>query len=281
MDTQSLRRWGLVVIVVLSTSALLSANGQEAVKSESVTWTNAWDRWWDGQQVTQHLLWGWPIFYWGRLGKIIQFLAACVVVAELLGADTLREFGRSLGGTIPAKKLLRSLLAAPRLVAFLVVTAVPARLLGHFPCGTERKQRAREYLLPGGLSEASRVTSVIFVISLTMAATIALLSVMAMISELGTDGHTRTLIEVGDTTWARQITAAVTGIPVLSLLVFLTTATLLTVLANTVAFAGALLDGVFIHPLVWLTSRKDSVGAFKIAGLCLLVIGFFLDLLAS
>ena len=34
-----------------------------------------WLRWWNGEGLGQAMLWDWKVLYWGRLGKVLQFLA--------------------------------------------------------------------------------------------------------------------------------------------------------------------------------------------------------------
>ena len=43
-------------------------------------------------------MWGWPLLAWGRLGKVLQFLAGLTVVLDLVGPDRLRAFGGRLRG---------------------------------------------------------------------------------------------------------------------------------------------------------------------------------------
>jgi hypothetical protein len=38
-------------------------------------------------------LWGMPILWWGRIGKLAEFTAGLVVVLDLIGPDRLRAFG--------------------------------------------------------------------------------------------------------------------------------------------------------------------------------------------
>ncbi|NUT99867.1 MAG: hypothetical protein HOY78_48445 [Saccharothrix sp.] len=58
---------------------------------------DAWTRWLSGQRVDGLLLWGWPVLYWGRLGKLLQFTAGLVVVLDLLGPDRIRRAATALG----------------------------------------------------------------------------------------------------------------------------------------------------------------------------------------
>jgi hypothetical protein len=54
---------------------------------------DAWRMWIAGQPVDTGTLWGWPILYWGRAGKIAAFLGGLTVILDLAGPDRLREAG--------------------------------------------------------------------------------------------------------------------------------------------------------------------------------------------
>ena len=62
---------------------------------QDVGYFEAWAAWWQGP--TQHLvLWGHSILFWGRLGKVVQFVAALAIVVEILGPQRLRSVGVAL-----------------------------------------------------------------------------------------------------------------------------------------------------------------------------------------
>lgn len=55
----------------------------------------AWSVWTQGK--TDHLtMWGHTMLFWGRAGKIAQFIGALAVVAEIIGPERLRGFGTAL-----------------------------------------------------------------------------------------------------------------------------------------------------------------------------------------
>lgn len=49
--------------------------------------------WATGKQTSAIALWGLPMLWWGRIGKIMQFFAGCIVVLDLVGPDRLRAAG--------------------------------------------------------------------------------------------------------------------------------------------------------------------------------------------
>jgi len=76
------------------------------------------DEWQAGNQTTGLLLAGKNMLYWGRVGKILQFIAGLVVILDLLDVDKLRQHGLDarrrrfgnisrLQGMNTAKKALR------------------------------------------------------------------------------------------------------------------------------------------------------------------------------
>ena len=56
----------------------------------------AWQLWTVGRLPDGFLLWGWPIAWWGRGGKLISFTSALVIVVDLIGVPRFRAFGASL-----------------------------------------------------------------------------------------------------------------------------------------------------------------------------------------
>jgi hypothetical protein len=52
-------------------------------------------------------MWGHPIWWWGRVGKVLQFLAAFTIIAEIIGAEQIRTFGHSLHGKLTVKSALK------------------------------------------------------------------------------------------------------------------------------------------------------------------------------
>lgn len=62
---------------------------------------DAWKLWATGVSVADYELWGLQILWWGRIGKFVQLIAAITIIAEIIGAKNLREFGRSLHPAYP------------------------------------------------------------------------------------------------------------------------------------------------------------------------------------
>ena len=57
-----------------------------------------WSLWVSSNVSPNTPLWGVSLLWWGRIGKIIQFVGAALIIAEIIGAERLRSFGSSLHG---------------------------------------------------------------------------------------------------------------------------------------------------------------------------------------
>lgn len=56
----------------------------------------AWTLWFSNQLSSDVTIWGVSLLWWGRLGKILQFVGGVTVVAEIIGPERIRAFGQSL-----------------------------------------------------------------------------------------------------------------------------------------------------------------------------------------
>lgn len=54
--------------------------------------------WAQGKALTGMSLWGIPVIWWGRAGKVSAFLGGLTVVLDVIGPDRIREFGMRLKG---------------------------------------------------------------------------------------------------------------------------------------------------------------------------------------
>ncbi len=52
-----------------------------------------WSTWLNGHQVQDQVLWGASLLFWGRIGKVLEFVAGLVAVVDLLDPDKLRRHG--------------------------------------------------------------------------------------------------------------------------------------------------------------------------------------------
>ena len=54
-------------------------------------WWHALDLWWDGTLRREQSVLGLPVLWWGRIGKILQFIAGLTVVLDIVGPKRLAE----------------------------------------------------------------------------------------------------------------------------------------------------------------------------------------------
>lgn len=76
-----------------------------------MTLAQAWGYWLCGQQLAHATLWGFPILWLGRAGKIAQFVGAAMVLAEIIGPARIQAFGESLLALASFEKVRSSLRA--------------------------------------------------------------------------------------------------------------------------------------------------------------------------
>ncbi|NJP09061.1 MAG: hypothetical protein HC866_05870 [Leptolyngbyaceae cyanobacterium RU_5_1] len=65
----------------------------------------AWALWWSGHLSPHSTIWGVSIFWWGRLGRTMQFVGAVTIIADIIGPEKIRKFGSSLQGAITPRLL--------------------------------------------------------------------------------------------------------------------------------------------------------------------------------
>ncbi len=63
---------------------------------KEISYLEAWQLWFSGQQTNGFLLWGVQILWWGRIGKVIQLISALAILVEIIGVERVRHFGNSI-----------------------------------------------------------------------------------------------------------------------------------------------------------------------------------------
>src|SRR5438067_2493779 len=56
----------------------------------------AWALWLSGDSPHEMYLWGMKILWWGRIGKVVAFVASLTILADIIGPERLRVFGNRL-----------------------------------------------------------------------------------------------------------------------------------------------------------------------------------------
>jgi hypothetical protein len=74
---------------------------------ENLGLLEAWALWGQGEALNGMSLWGIPMIWWGRAGKIAAFLGGLTVVLDVIGPDRIREFGVRVKGARPERHLMR------------------------------------------------------------------------------------------------------------------------------------------------------------------------------
>lgn len=63
-----------------------------------------WEDWLDGKATTDVKLGGWPILYWGRLGKIFEFIAGLTVILDLAGEERVDRWHAAASSRLPVRQ---------------------------------------------------------------------------------------------------------------------------------------------------------------------------------
>ena len=74
-----------------------------------ITFSETWKLWLSDNLSADSVLWGISIFWWERIGKVMQFLGATTIVADIIGPEKIRKFGTSLQSTNSPKTLIQFL----------------------------------------------------------------------------------------------------------------------------------------------------------------------------
>jgi hypothetical protein len=225
----------------------------------------AWTYWAAGVPIGQYILWGQEILWWGRAGKIAEFLAGLTVLLDIIGPERLRAFARS--GTVTARERLRQLRMLATLKAwgdFMFTMPLAASGLRGFDESTrirlheEQRERSEEvherYKLSSGLE---------WFLSLLLTACAVVLIFSRSLSH-------RLFETVVNHPWL-LVFGIVLIIP--GFLFYLAS------LMRALVYAG--LGVLILRPLAWLLDQPKP--GYGLRWLCffLFVIGFQFDLLAS
>src|SRR5437868_5445351 len=62
-----------------------------------VDFFHVWKKWSGTELGHEELLWGHHLYFWARIGKGLEFLAALTIVTDIIGPEKLRDYGKWLG----------------------------------------------------------------------------------------------------------------------------------------------------------------------------------------
>ncbi len=207
-----------------------------------------WSLWWSGTAIeSATVLWGKPLFVWGRVGKVIQFFSALMIIAEIIGPERIRDFG----------KFLRSQ------SSFRSVQGIMRKLLGAFTSLLNRQAKSEDTSVGDiGLDGTVSIENVRAV------------SLMALWGGLAAFV---TSLSAGEGFRESALFIPIAYFFLSVLVVFLGLMFVLVSLCG----IGLILDVVLLEPLAGLLN-KPFLGKFlKIVSVVLLIIGFHFDLLSS
>jgi hypothetical protein len=220
----------------------------------------AWSRWWDGQQLSGHRLYGCSILVIGRFGKFLAFIAGLAIVAELFGAQKLRSYGQSLHRQFTwasAWEMVRTTFAWTRDMIRLAVLSFQYSQATRREAGrltTERDQ------LTDKLKQEHRWKTAL---SMLLGTLLTVLLFDAVVGDMAVQ-----YVVIYFTFGAIFLTLCVSPVVILAVQLLL-------------AVTGWLIDVAVIEPFAWVLEREKIVTYVQAASVLLLVVGFLLDMLAS
>lgn len=211
-----------------------------------ITFSETWKLWLSDNLPADAILWGISIFWWERIGKVMQFLGATTIVADIIGPERIRQFGTSLQSTNSPKTLIQFL---KRCFAWYVTIFRQTVMKDYTKDSSDRESKPR-----------------FFQLNLLNYFICFLLTVFTVV-----------VAELHIFNWFFLVEAIfIFGCLLVSI------APLFTVLAIvTVAFLGLAVNSILLQPLAHLLEHPSLDRLLKIASLLLLLLGFFGELLGS
>ena len=221
-----------------------------------VSYFDAWHRWFSGENVANYHLWMFQIVWWGRVGKLVSFISALTVIAELIGAERIRGFGESLHGRFTFGQAMQIVKAGFRPMSLVLKSKY--RILFGFKRKADDSTVAPPYrVLMDEFFRTKIGFGSVVVVSLT-----TIVTAYIVFKLYGLPGAIAFFFVFS---YAYSV--------ILPFMVAL----LVTFLMTTFVC----MDLLFIEPAAWLLERRSLDKLIKIGALTLLIIGFHFDLLAS
>ena len=210
-----------------------------------ITFSETWKLWLSDNLSADAVLWGISIFWWERIGKVMQFLGASTIIADIIGPEKIRQFGTSLQSTNSPKTLIQFL---KRCFAWYV------RIF--------RQTIMKEYTKDSGDRESIKF----FQLNILNYFICFLLTVFTVV-----------VAELHIFNWFFLIEVIfIFGCLLVSIAPLFTVLTLVTL-----ALLGLAVNSILLQPLAHLLESPSLDRLLKIASLLLLLLGFFGELLGS
>jgi hypothetical protein len=217
--------------------------------ARSVGLIEAWRIWLSGLPTDTLSLWGLEILWWGRVGKVLQFVGALSIIAEIVGVPRLRGFGRSLREVFPRSGIRKRASSSAK-------TASLSAQYFFAKSGSEKEARLLDELL-------SRLGDVLFWLMIGSSIVFIIATSYFAITRFG---------------WGLGLIIA--GVAII-LFPFVVTPFIAATLMTVVAAVGWFADTIVIRPLSSLLEHPQLGQIAKVISVLLLAIGFHFDLLAS
>ena len=209
-----------------------------------LTLVEAWTYWRQATPLTGHTLWGEPILWLGRYGKIAQFFGAALIIVEIIGKDKINKLGNKLA----------NFLASPAITS--PIRTAWNRAMRHWQVITGKALATSEEMKEVSTREV--LTSPRYLLELLLLF-VALYFVWTCLA----------------VTWMKVIAVIVVTLlwafigPIASLVVILLLA------------AIPWLFLILLRAIAWVMSQPSLDTAAKVLALLLVIVGFHFDLLAS
>ncbi|WP_326957366.1 hypothetical protein [Amycolatopsis sp. NBC_01286] len=241
---------------------------------QTVSFWQAWGLWFDGRSVAGFRLWGLPVLWWGRFGKLGQFTGGLAAIIDIVGVARITGWGERLRAR-PVEGQ-RQTLAETWRRSRVIFRAAYRDLLADYIRPKQMKERRiegrtgepkREPLD----AETRRVKRILVTVVLVWAALMWALTIWA---RSAWDGGS---VEQ-DLPWWVAILVVVLTFPLSLMAVF----TGISLGLNLLARAWPLVVyGLFVRPPLVLLRGPQPDRSLRVIGVLLVVVGFAFDLLAS
>ncbi|MFJ1760207.1 hypothetical protein ACIOD2_07815 [Amycolatopsis sp. NPDC088138] len=243
---------------------------------QTVSFWQALGLWFDGRSVSGYQMWGLPVLWWGRIGKLGQFTGGLVAIIDIVGVARITAWGERLRAR-PIEGQRRTLTETWRR-SRAIFRAAYRDLLADFIRSKQMKERRIEGR-PGEPkrepldAETRRVKRILFVVLLVWGG----LAFTVLIWARSTWDGRAVEAEV-PWYWAVPLLLVALTIPFSLWAVFTGISLGLNLLAR--AFP-LVVYGLFVRPPLVLLRGPQPDRSLRVIGVLLVVAGFGLDLLAS
>lgn len=274
----------------------------------------AWSHWISGDELSGETIvcavWCWKLLVWARWGKIVQLISAMVIVADIVGPERIRKFGKSLNSLFSLNRAKQYLTRTLRWVTVFFKPLIEDMkmqmqmddLLGKIS-REETEKLLAEYHTKMDSEPYTRqefedfISYILRVFKLSLLdklnVSFSLVGIALFWMPLASKIYYFNLIEVLEhpymgkepLEWYSYLLPL--GMPLIVVflgfivnLLFLSPVMVTTIIIG-LTIVGTLFDVVIIDNLAWLLERPKVENWIRVISLILLLVGFHFDLLAS